>query len=121
MPSRTTVVRWLSEKPEFRNQYAQAREDQADALFDEALDIARSATNQDAHAKRLLVDTIKWAAAKLRPKVYGRAEADVDDGLSDHIPLAERLKQYQKENAQPRRSPRLVIEVSRAKQSLPPN
>jgi hypothetical protein len=105
MPSRNTVVRWLKENPEFRDQYAQARQDQADALFDEALDIARSATNQDAYAKRLLVDTIKWAAAKLSPRVYGKVEENTGDAPDDYIPLAERLKAY---DAQP-----LLIEVVR--------
>ena len=71
MPSHTTVLRWLRENGQFRSQYAQAREDQADTLADEMLDVARSATNQDANAKRVHIDTLKWRVAKLKPKVYG--------------------------------------------------
>jgi hypothetical protein len=83
MPDRSTCIRWLEANPEFRNQYAQAREDQADALADEMLDVARSATNQDANAKRVLIDTLKWRAGKLRPKVYGEKMAVVTEKPSD--------------------------------------
>jgi hypothetical protein len=88
MPDRSTCVRWLDANPEFRNQYAQARELQADALTDEMLDIARSATNQDAHAKRLLVDVLKWRAAKLRPKVYGDRMRIETEKPEDHSRLS---------------------------------
>ena len=87
MPDKTTVLRWLGtkENEEFRTQYACAREMQADALFDEALEIADETsedwiTTEDGkkvldheHVQRskLRVDTRKWAAGKLAPKKYG--------------------------------------------------
>ncbi len=42
MPDKATVLRWLGDKTkiDFRGQYAHARDMQADALFDEALEIA---------------------------------------------------------------------------------
>ena len=40
MPHTATVFVWLEKHPAFSEQYARARESQADALFDEALDIA---------------------------------------------------------------------------------
>jgi hypothetical protein len=42
MPDKATVLRWLGDKAktDFRDQYAHARDMQADALFDEALEIA---------------------------------------------------------------------------------
>ncbi|RYE96052.1 MAG: terminase small subunit protein, partial [Oxalobacteraceae bacterium] len=47
MPSQSTVFRWLGDDRylAFREQYARAREAQADALFDEMLDIADDGTN----------------------------------------------------------------------------
>ena len=45
MPGKTTVFRWLNAFPDFRNQYARAREVQADTLFDHILDIADNARN----------------------------------------------------------------------------
>ncbi len=87
MPDKMTVLRWLAyeEKAEFRAQYARAREMQADALFDEALEIADDASgdwtttedgkkvldHEHVQRSRLRVDTRKWAAGKLAPKKYG--------------------------------------------------
>jgi hypothetical protein len=71
LPSRETVRRWLRDDPEFRAQYALAREEQADAKFEEAWEIADAATSETVQVARLKVDTIKWQASKLAPKVYG--------------------------------------------------
>src|SRR5262245_17453262 len=68
-PDQRTVRRWLREREEFRLQYARAREDQADAFVDQIVNIADSA--QDANLARVQIDARKWAAGKLRPKVYG--------------------------------------------------
>lgn len=69
MPDATTVCRWLGANPAFRQQYAHAREGQADAYFDRVLHEAETAT--DAGLGRLRVDALKWAASKLAPKKYG--------------------------------------------------
>ena len=88
MPSKSNVFRWLNGHPERADQYARAREAQADALFDDVLSIADDARNDwmethgedDAGYKangehiqrsRLRIDARKWMAGKLRPKVYG--------------------------------------------------
>lgn len=88
MPSMPTVFRWLTEDKLFQEQYARAREAQADTLFEEMLEIADDATNdwmerngQDnagwqlngEHVQRskLRIEARKWMAGKLRPKVYG--------------------------------------------------
>lgn len=71
IPPWNTVRSWLIAHPEFHAQYARAREDQADALADKALRIAAQATPQTVNVARLQVDTIKWRAGKLKPKVYG--------------------------------------------------
>lgn len=95
MPSKSAVCRWLADSATFRDQYARAREAQADALFDEILDIADekcTTVRADKHGSkdddgdgntevvfdatavarnRLRVDARKWMAGKLRPKVYG--------------------------------------------------
>lgn len=69
MPGKTTVFRWLAANKEFRDQYARARECQADAIADEILNIADEA--EDAAKARVQIDARKWLAGKLRPKVYG--------------------------------------------------
>ena len=80
----STVYRWQLDNPEFRQAYARAREDQADTFADEIVQIADDASNdtmvdEDGHEytsheniqrSKLRVDTRKWVAAKLKPKVY---------------------------------------------------
>lgn len=88
MPNKATVFRWLAGNDTFRDQYARARETQADALFDEILAIADTpqigekrkvkedggvevSTGDMIEHRRLQVDARKWMAGKLRPKKYG--------------------------------------------------
>lgn len=84
MPPTSTVMRWLLAHPEFREQYEQAREAQADFLADEMLQIADDSsrdyidteTGKKLNAEyvqrsRLRVDTRKWLLSKLFPKKYG--------------------------------------------------
>lgn len=88
MPNKATVFRWLAAHDAFRDQYARARETQADALFDEILAIADTpqigekrkvkedggvevSTGDMIEHRRLQVDARKWMAGKLRPKKYG--------------------------------------------------
>jgi hypothetical protein len=85
MPGVSTVYRWLSDKPEFRDMYARAREDQADTLADQIVEIADQkegdygvdgdgvlvANTDHIQRAKLRVDARKWVAAKLKPKKYG--------------------------------------------------
>ncbi len=85
MPHVSTVYRWLVAKPAFRDMYARAREDQADTLADEIVDIADETpdivTDDEKgvfmidgaaiQRQRLRVDARKWVAAKLKPRKYG--------------------------------------------------
>lgn len=75
MPDGSTVRKWIARNPDFSRQYAIAREEQADSIFDETLDIADSipaeAPNEEIQRARLRIDTRKWVAGKIRPKKYG--------------------------------------------------
>ena len=87
MPNKATVFKWLRTNEEFNDQYVKAKNESADALTDEMLDIADNANNdwmenngdsegyrQNGEAvqrSRLRVDTRKWLASKLKPKKYG--------------------------------------------------
>lgn len=70
MPSMPTVFSWFRKHPEFLNQYARAKEESADALVEEMMDIADNDT-EDVQRSRLKVDTRKWVASKLKAKKYG--------------------------------------------------
>ena len=71
MPDRETVRRWLTANSQFRVQYALARDWMVDALAERALEMAENATPENANARRVLVDAIKWYTGKVAPKKYG--------------------------------------------------
>lgn len=90
MPCKTTVFMWLRTNEEFLNQYTRAKQESADALTDEMLDIADDASNDwmerrdkddqsigwqlngdHVQRSRLRIETRKWLASKLKPKKYG--------------------------------------------------
>jgi hypothetical protein len=102
MPSQSRVYQWLAQNETFQEQYARAREMQADAIFDECIDIADEANNDFAldaegnvkidhdaiNRARLRIDTRKWMAGKLRPKKYGdKLEIDGKTTLGASDPL----------------------------------
>jgi hypothetical protein len=70
-----TIWRWAAENDAFSKMYAHAKHQAADALAEEAIRIALETTNETYSADRLKVDTLKWAAAKRRPKEYGERQA----------------------------------------------
>lgn len=88
MPHRNAVFRWIRKYPAFAEQYVIAKQESADCLADEMLDIADDATNDwmerndpqnpgwianrdHINRARLRVDTRKWIASKLKPSKYG--------------------------------------------------
>lgn len=82
MPDIRTVTRWLVADADFAHRYARARMAQADVLFDrmEAVEEAVSAGTMDSHAARVVLDSMRWRASKLAPKVYGdRLDVSVSD------------------------------------------
>ena len=56
-PDKSQVYRWLDENGDFRDQYARAREEQADKFFKECIEIADAATQENCNVARLRVDT----------------------------------------------------------------
>jgi len=82
MPDFRTVQRWIVSDGQFAVRYARARMAQADVLFDrmEAVEEAVSAGTMDSHAARVVLDSMRWRASKLAPKVYGdRLDVQVSD------------------------------------------
>ena len=82
MPHFTTVLRWCSADASFASKYTRARVAQADTLFDqmEAVEEAVTAGTMDSHAARVVLDSMRWRASKLAPKVYGdRLDVQVSD------------------------------------------
>ena len=101
MPAVSSVFKWIREDAEFSSQYAKAKEESADALMEEMLDIADNGTNdymenldgdgncvgyrlngEFLQRSKLRVDVRKWAASKLKPKKYGD-KTQIDNTSSD--------------------------------------
>lgn len=84
--------KWLIENEDFRNLYARAKELQADHMADEIHDTAEEAIKMAkkgvnsfrlgpfVQAMRLKVDSLKWTAAKLKPRSYGDRLDVTSDG-----------------------------------------
>jgi hypothetical protein len=87
MPNRSTVHEWLSKDEIFANQYARARDTQADTLADDIVAISDTAVDKDsAAAAKVRVDARKWVAAKLKPKRYGD-KLDLDQTIDGKITI----------------------------------
>ena len=75
MPSTSTVMRWLEDDAEFREQYARAMSMRAEVKFEELDDVSEDAVMADTAIKvaglRLKADNIKWQLGKMAPKKYG--------------------------------------------------
>jgi len=105
MPDKSTVFMWLRTKKAFLDQYARAKQESADAMAEEILDISDDGTNDwmtiytdKGYAKevpnnevlqrsRLRVDTRKWLMAKMKPKKYGDKIDVTSDGKALPTPI----------------------------------
>lgn len=97
LPAMSTLFKWLRTIPAFTEQYEKAKQESADAMAEDLLDIADDGTNdwmererQDGSSvtvvnsehiqrSRLRVDARKWLMAKMKPKKYGE-KLDVTSG-----------------------------------------
>lgn len=113
MPAMSTIFRWLTVHKDFQEQYARAKEAQAEHMAEQILDIADNASNDwmarkdgegnetgwqvngDAiQRSRLMVDSRKWLLSKLLPKKYGdkiTTEHQGPDGGPVQIQKIERI------------------------------
>lgn len=79
LPSASTIWQRIVDNKEFSDEYARAKEWQADYMADEIMSISDALadledaqlTHEKISAAKLRVDSRKWAASKLKPKKYG--------------------------------------------------
>lgn len=118
MPDLVTIYKWLRDFPDFLKQYEKAKEEQIDTLADEMIDISDDISsdkivNEDGkdvvnntavNRSRLMVDTRKWIAERMKPKKYGvrqeiehsgKIDSDVKIDISgmDNTKLLDVIKQ----------------------------
>ncbi len=97
MPCENAIYEWRLKYPWFGEKYAQAKMKQAELMAEKLVEMCYVPTYEDEKgvervdagrvaAQRLLVDTVKWQASKLAPKVYGdksHPESASTDNLKD--------------------------------------
>jgi len=77
LPSYETLYRWLNKDAQFRDNYTRARQDQATFYAEKIertisdLKSSDKPTRELTDIARLEIDSYKWIASKLLPKVYG--------------------------------------------------
>lgn len=104
-PGLRTLMTWLNEDAAFQQQYARAREEQADYLAQEIVEIAdapvaewdvdvgdekqrnlaAAASRAEMERRRQQIEARKWVAAKLKPKAYGD-KLTLDGDLNVKLP-----------------------------------
>ncbi len=73
IPAASTIKLWAinDDPPGFSDKYMRAREFQADAIAEQALELADDCDPEDAAKVRIQVDTRKWLASKINPAKFG--------------------------------------------------
>lgn len=98
-PHKSMIMQWRAQNPSFADLYTRAKQDQIECFVDEIIEISDDSDNDtviktDKHGNefescnsewinrsRLRVDSRKWLAAKLAPKIYGdKALATSNEG-----------------------------------------
>jgi hypothetical protein len=101
LPAHETVYQWRYKNATFADQYTRAKIAQAEFLAEEIIDIADDGRNdwmetlsdeeqgigwklngEHFARSRLRIDTRKWHASKLLPKIYGNQAEKSDDDVS---------------------------------------
>jgi hypothetical protein len=85
MPAQKSIYRWLESNDSFRQQYTQARVEQADYYAEMIIDESFGA--HDAAIGRLRMDALKWAASKIAPKKYGD-KIELESNSTQNLTLA---------------------------------
>lgn len=106
MPCKASVFKWLREIDQFSDQYAKAKEEASDAMFEDIQDIADNGSNdwieindpdnpgyrvngENIQRSKLRVDARKWMMSKMKPKKYGDKIQTEHSGTISHTDLTD--------------------------------
>ncbi|HFI6269077.1 TPA: DNA-binding protein [Escherichia coli] len=90
MPTRSTILKWFRDVPEFSDMYIRAKEIGFEVLADEIIDIADAAENikkEELNRHHLMIETRKWLLAKLQPRKYGERVTQEIVGSREEAPV----------------------------------
>lgn len=83
MPGHSTVYRWRERFPEFAASIRAAREVQAERFCDLGWEIASAVTPETAYAAHVTLAQLRWTAAALGPKRFGRLKPMAAEAMAD--------------------------------------
>jgi len=102
MPDKNQFYKWIRDQESFREQYARACDERADAIFEEMLEIADDGRNdfmkkslgdgvdiealnaEHIQRSKLRIDARKWMLSKMNPKKYGDR---IEQNLSGEVEI----------------------------------
>lgn len=74
------VRQWIVRDEAWFMRYQRTKVMLGQAFAEEAIQVARDSTNQSTAVDRVLIDTLKWAAAKANPVEYGEKQTIQHEG-----------------------------------------
>jgi hypothetical protein len=89
------VRQWMVRNEEWFGRYQKTKALLGQAFAEEAIQIARDSTSQSTAIDRVLIETLKWAAAKTNPAEYGERQTVEHQGaqtlqvkvVEENVPL----------------------------------
>lgn len=78
-----TVRMWIARDEGWRREYLALRPMLGAALAEEAIRVARESTTQTTAMDRVLIETLKWAAAKSAPAEFGERQVVQHEGAQE--------------------------------------
>lgn len=89
------VRQWMVRNEDWFQRYQKTKTLLGQAFAEEAIQIARESTSQSTAIDRVLIETLKWAAAKANPVEYGERQTVQHEGaqtlqvkvIEENIPL----------------------------------
>lgn len=94
--NKAAIYRWLSENPNFRDNYELAIKERADFLFEELDELESSMLNGEINvaAFRAVLENRKWRLSRMNPKKYGEtAKIELSGAIDIATELEKRIKE----------------------------
>ncbi|HEV2531260.1 hypothetical protein, partial [Phenylobacterium sp.] len=101
MPAFSTLYYWRRQFPDFAEAMRVAREIQAERFCDQGWEIAQATTAESARADRVKLAQLRWTAAVLAPKRFGRLKPQEPDRTWQGGGMTIYIKRYSPEVKHP--------------------
>ena len=105
LPRKSTILRWTSsQKKEMKvihDRYSRAQTARAAAWAEEIVDTGRKSTIVTAHADRVKIEALKWAAARADPNKFGDRQQISLDAKVESLPAQDKAPDWMRSRLEP--------------------